>query len=139
MLAGIVRVLYGRTTCAYINSVWDAVAEKGFGREKYPAIHICRVHTVRFIFEAVDRCYVTGEDVASDFWCKKWTMPFLRSSNMASYCRRLRDLVLISGSQYLTAEVQKAISGITERTTENGIFHTIYYLVSCVLNLLFLP
>jgi hypothetical protein len=137
MLAGIVRVLHGRTTGAYMNSVWDAVAEEGLAKDEYPAIHICRVHTVRFIFEAVNRCYATGQDLASELWCKKWTMPFLRSSNMVSYCRRLRDLILISGSPYMTAEVEMAISRITERTLEDGMLHTSYNLVCCGLILVF--
>ncbi len=51
--------------------------------------------------------------------------------------QEMDDLILISGSAYVTAEVEMAISRITERTTEDGMLHTSYSMVFCGLIFVF--
>jgi hypothetical protein len=84
-----------------------------------PAIHICRVHVVRFIFDSVARLYVRNKNLALELW-NSWTSAFLRSKDHYSIHRRFTDVIVIAGTKSLTVEVKNRVNNISRRTERSG-------------------
>ena len=116
MIAGSVKALYGSTTASYLNEIWNALVN---GTKCLPAIHICRIHCVKFIFEAIKRYYADDQD-SLILWSEKWTPAFVRSKNLKSLDRRIRDVAIIAGNKYQTRSVDEAINNIGRSTPKES-------------------
>ncbi len=88
-----------------------------------PAIHICRVHTIRFLFDAIERLY--DDNDSREFKMKKWLYPFIYSRSIGAICRRIHDVVLIAGSKYKSIGVERAIANIAISTKKIGTFFVV--------------
>jgi hypothetical protein len=63
--------------------------------------------------------------MASELWLEKWLPAFLRSSELYSICRRIKDIIVISGSQYLDEGVRDLLLNISKRTEKTGPYITL--------------
>ena len=51
---------------------------------------------------------------------KKWMVRFIRTKRIESMQRMLWDLIILSGSDYLTAELQHRITAFNDPTVYEG-------------------
>ena len=110
----ILMSVYAVILASYLDNIWKILEGKKDVDHEGTAIHICRIHASRFLFEAITRFYET--DVQREFWIGKWLNSFLFSRHLNSICRRIFDVVLVAGSRYKTDVVKAAIASIAEPT-----------------------
>lgn len=110
----------------YIHYLWYCLAKpaeqpKAYYGEPTVAIHICRIHVNRFWGRKVDRTIhnkKSNDDVRNLY--KSWMVKFIRTKSIQSIQRRMYDILMISGSLYLTEQVSRRLAEFENGTNYEG-------------------
>ncbi|CAG7832142.1 unnamed protein product, partial [Allacma fusca] len=113
ILAAVINVFHSIDTETYLNQMWNACVMDKFLQRPFVLIHVCRIHVLRFWRRRLIKVFSGAQRSAHvrSFWTT-WIYGFINSKNSRSMCRRIADILIITGNTYWTPEVQERVQSI---------------------------
>lgn len=80
------------------------------GRKLPFTIHICRIHTRKFLFAKFEKVYKAARvwNHVSEY-LQKWTYRFVAAKRMLEVCKLVEEIFIVSGSTKYTEEVKEIL------------------------------